>query len=215
VNLLSIIKFTMEKINFKPKNFQKKLTYIKNLNIFLILIILIFSVRESSAQTKNIPFSKQEALDLCSCLRTPVKAPQNREYYDFEWRLMRLAGVKDPLKEDEEIIKNKVSNFVDKYHIELECPYADTVFPKGGFYRQLVTNDIRFGVQMLLEDYNINPNLIDSDGCTVLDYIDMILTRNQGYEDITTEKFRYYKKIFLKHNAKNASDLGGCCGCKD
>lgn len=205
----------MKKINIELKNFQKKLTSIKTMNIVVVLMILIFSVRESFAQAKNIPFSKEEVLELCYCLRNPVKASQNSAYYKFEWILFNLAGINDPENQDENVIKEKISSFVNRYHIELECPDATRLFPKGGFYRQLVANDTRYAVQALLEDYNINPNLIDSDGCTVLDYIDMIIKRNQGYDGVTTKTFKFYKELLIRHNAKNANELGGCCGCND
>jgi|GEM_PF-1098698 len=167
-------------------------------------------MNENSSEKKALPFTKDDVLEICDALRTPREAPQNRDYYDFEWRLLQLAGIKNPEDTDDEIIKEKMSTFINKYHFELECPTATRVYPKGGFYRQLIRNDTRFAVEYLLEDYDVDPNIIDSDGCTVLDYVDMMLNQYGTLKPLA-DQFKSYRELLIKHNAKHANELGGEC----
>jgi len=183
---------------------MKKITY-------LFLLVFLGLIEVNAQEVSEVPFTYKDALLICNSTRTPRDAIVNRNYYDFEYRLLLLAGVEDFENESEELIKEKVSTFFNKYHKYLQCPDSTRIYPMGNYLKQLARNDTERAFMLLLDDYGINPNVIDDDGCTALDYVNKQINSPSFYVDSVIENFKKYKKILEEHGAKYASELGGKC----
>ena len=134
-------------------------------------------------------------------------------FYDFEYKMLRLAGITDMDNASYEEMKTKMS-FLWKLHSnDFQCPLATNIYPNGNFLRQLARADGEDAFELVLDNYGFDPNVIDPDGCAVFDYLDAQITSDHSYAKILIEKFKKYKAILLKYDAKTANEICGCTKC--
>src|SRR5690606_10099026 len=117
------------------------------------------------------PFNDKNMYDICLSPRLLKTSPQDPHFYDFEYRMVALAGINDPDSTSDKERKEKMSALWKKYHQKLECKTETHIYPKGNYLRQLARADGEDAFELVLDNYGFDPNVIDNDGCTALDYI--------------------------------------------
>ncbi|MAZ25869.1 MAG: hypothetical protein CL868_02170 [Cytophagaceae bacterium] len=159
------------------------------------------------------PFNEKTLADLCDAVRYLKTSKDDDNFYDFEYKMLRLAGITDMDNASYEEMKTKMS-FLWKLHSnDFQCPLATNIYPNGNFLRQLARADGEDAFELVLDNYGFDPNVIDPDGCAVFDYLDAQITSDHSYAKILIEKFKKYKAILLKYDAKTANEICGCTKC--
>lgn len=83
------------------------------------------------------PFNDGTMVNLCESVRLLKESEENTNFYEFEYKMFRLAGITDPNNASDEELKNKMSFLWDKHYKDFECKYETRIYPKGNFLRQL------------------------------------------------------------------------------
>jgi len=178
-------------------------------------ILIALPVFAQETQTPNNPFKNERLMaELCNSLRNVKDSLVNPAFYDFEYQMLRLAGYTD---EQIEAVTNSsefrplMQKMWLEHHKELECDSESHIFPMGNYYRQLARINARRPFLLLLRTYKLDPNVIDSDKCTALDYLEVQITRTDFYTENLIQQFKTYRDLMIKAGAKTAKELGGKC----
>lgn len=157
------------------------------------------------------PFNRVHMNRLCDSLRYATPSSINRDYYEYEYHLLKLAKV--DLENDRMSVRRKKMQDLWKEHSkDFECTFGTATFPKGNYFKQLMHSPADGILRSLLTSYRISPNIIDQvDGCTALDYVNKQINDTVRYTPATREVFKKYKDMLLESGAKSANDLGGKC----
>lgn len=155
-------------------------------------------------------FSSKFLADLCDAARYLRPAKEDENYYDFEYRMLKLAGIGDPDNADDEEMKQKMSFLWKTHHKDFQCERGTNIYPLGNYLRQIARADIEDAFELLLDNYGFDPNVIDRDGCTVLDYLNAQISSPESYSYVIIDQFKKYRAILLKYGAKSANDFEGC-----
>lgn len=156
------------------------------------------------------PYNAQFLADLCDGIRDLKTSKEDENYYDFEYKMLMLVGIADPDNASNEEMKRKMS-FLWKIHSkDFQCQLGTNIYPIGNYLRQIIRADGEDALELVLDNYGFDPNVIDRDGCTVLDYVNAQITSDHSYAQVIIEQFKKYREILLKYGSKSANDFAGC-----
>ena len=159
------------------------------------------------------PFGDSEMYDIGLSVRLLNTSNQDPNFYDFEYKMLKLAGIRDPNNSSDAELKEKMSTLWRKFHRELECKTETHIYPKGNYLRQLARADGEDAFELVLDNYGFDPNVIDNDGCTALDYINAQISATNNYAATAIQRLKKYRAILLKYGAKTANEICGCKSC--
>ncbi|SFW52547.1 hypothetical protein SAMN02927921_02137 [Sinomicrobium oceani] len=159
------------------------------------------------------PFGDNEMYDIGLSVRLLNTSNQDPNFYDFEYKMLKLAGIRDPNNSSDAELKEKMSTLWRKFHQELECKTETHIYPKGNYLRQLARADGEDAFELVLDNYGFDPNVIDNDGCTALDYINAQISATNNYAATAIQRFKKYRALLLKYGAKTANEICGCTSC--
>lgn len=178
-------------------------------------ISLNSSVNDVIAVAGKVDPFKDERLmaKLCQSLRNVKDSLVNPAFYDFEYQMLRLSGVSDEQLStaSNEELSAAVGQMWKQHHKELECKSESHIYPMGNYFRQLAAINAKRPFLLLLRTYKLDPNVIDADGCTALDYLEVQISRTSDFTEAVIQKFIVYRDLMLKAGAKTAKQLGGKC----
>lgn len=94
----------------------------------------------------------------------------------------------------------------------MECRSIVPPFPEGNYLKQLASGNYLRQFQTFLRGYRFPVNIIDeTDGCTVLDYVDMKISTTHPSSTTIHEYLQKVRALLIREGAKHANDLGGRC----
>lgn len=111
------------------------------------------------------PFGEELSAELCDSARYLKTSTDDDNFYDFEYKMLRLAGITDIDNANDVEIKRNMSKLWKKH--DFECLSSTHIYPKGNFFRQLARIDGEDAFELLLDNYGFDPNMIDRDGCSL------------------------------------------------
>lgn len=149
--------------------------------------------------------------ELCRTMRTQQDSIKRPRFGYAENNLLELAGI-DPDNTTSTEIRQKMEEFFKANYKKLECTDVVSPFPKGNYLKQLASGNYLRQFQTFLRAYKFPTNIIDeSDGCTVLDYVDTQIRITPAGSSHTHEYLQNVRKLLIREGAKHANDLGGKC----
>jgi len=148
---------------------------------------------------------------LCRTMRTQQKSIKRPRFSYAENTLMELAGV-DPDNSTSAEMRQKMEAFFKANYKCLECRSIVPPFPEGNYLKQLASGNYLRQFQTFLRGYRFPVNIIDeSDGCTVLDYVDAKIRTTPPNAPNILEYLQKVRALLIREGAKHANDLGGRC----
>lgn len=159
------------------------------------------------------PFDEDLSAELCHSVRYLKTSTDDDNFYDFEYKMLRLAGITDIHNADDLELKLKMSELWNKHYKDFECMSATNIYPIGNYLRQLARADGEDAFELVLDNYGFDPNIIDRDGCSALNYLVAQISSPESYAIPAIERFKKYHKILLEYGAKTANELCGCEKC--
>ena len=149
--------------------------------------------------------------ELCGNIRTQQDSIRRPTLGYAEHKLLELAGV-DIDNDDPDLTEEKMAIFWKKNYKCLECRDVVPPFPRGNYLKQLASESFLRSFRTFLRAYRFPPNIIDeTDGCTVLDYVDAQIRRTPASSTLTHKYLQDVRKLLIREGAKHANDLGGKC----
>jgi len=180
------------------------------LKIAAAILIALPVFAQTNAATGYDPFKDGAVMaKLCDDLRHTKPSLADSNYYEFEYKMLVWAKV-DLENDSAAEIRKKMNDLWIEHAHDLECKYTTNIYPKGNYYRQLPHTGAKSVFLMLLKTYKLDPNIIDLDGCTALDYLNKTI-KEFGYTIESREKFKEYRQLLIENGAKTANELGGKC----
>ena len=150
-------------------------------------------------------------VDLCGRMRSQQNSIKRPRFGYAENNLLELAGI-DPDNTTSAEIRQKMEAFFRANYKCLECRDVSPPFPSGNYLKQLATGNYLRQFQTFLRAYKFPVNIIDeSDGCTVLDYVDFQIMITPKTSTHTHEYLQKVRALLIREGAKHANDLGGEC----
>ena len=154
---------------------------------------------------------KELRAELCTTMRTQQNSLRRPRFGYAENTLMELAGV-DPDNSTSAEMRQKMEAFFKANYKCLECLDVAPPFPRGNYLKQLASGNYLRQFQTFLRGYRFPVNIIDeTDGCTVLDYVDAKISDTPTSSTNTHEYLQKVRALLIREGAKHANDLGGRC----
>lgn len=151
------------------------------------------------------------AAELCRAMRSQQDSLRRPRFGFAENILMELAGV-DPDNSSSAEMRQKMEEFLKANYKKLECRSIVPPFPEGNYLKQLASGNYLRQFQTFLRGYRFPVNIIDeTDGCTVLDYVDAQIRRTPASSTNIHEYLQNVRKLLIREGAKHANDIGGKC----
>ena len=150
-------------------------------------------------------------IELCATMRTQQDSIKRPRFGYAENTLMELAGV-DPDNSTSAEMRQKMEAFFKANYKCLECTDVVSPFPRGNYLKQLASGNYLQQFQRFVRRYKFPVNIIDeTDGCTVLDYVDAQIRRTHESSTTIHEYLQKVRALLIREGAKHANDLGGSC----
>ena len=149
--------------------------------------------------------------ELCRNIRTQQDSISRPTLGYAEKLLLELAGV-DIDNDDPDLVEEKMAIFWKKNYKCLECLDVVPPYPRGNYLKQLASESFLRAFRTFLRAYRFPVNIIDeTDGCTVLDYVDAQISDTPESSTLTHEYLQKVRALLIREGAKHANDLGGEC----
>jgi len=154
---------------------------------------------------------KELRAELCTTMRTQQNSLRRPRFGYAENTLMELAGV-DPDNSTSAEMRQKMEAFFKTNYKCPECLDVAPPFPRGNYLKQLASGNYLRQFQTFLRGYRFPVNIIDeTDGCTVLDYVDAQISDTPESSTNIHEYLQKVRALLIREGAKHANDLGGKC----
>ncbi len=181
-------------------------------------IEVLEEVEHLSTETTKTAFTEchedlteEMVAELCATIRSQQDSIRRPILRYAELILLELAGV-DIDNDHPDLVEEKMTIFWKKNYKCLECHSVAPPFPTGNYLKQLASGNYLAQFRDFLRSYKFPVNIIDeSDGCTVLDYVDAQIRRTHESATSIHEYLQKVRALLIREGAKHANDLGGKC----
>ncbi|MBF6610491.1 MAG: hypothetical protein ITF99_05010 [Chryseobacterium sp.] len=178
----------------------------KHFLYFLFLFSTSFAFAQT-AEPETSPCPNPKKLrGLCGFVgdRTPDDDSQGNFKYIYQRKIYEAACV-DPTKDSEEEIRSKIANVWNANEATLICSNTQFDTTKGSLIKYAISMQFDMFIYDVV-DWKVNFNKIDeTDGKTVLDYLDDKIKQNKG--NAVEKGLREYYLLLKKAGAKHKSEL--------
>lgn len=148
--------------------------------------------------------NKAKLKNICMNIGLRTKSKITSIKYEYQRKFLEAACV-DTGKDSPEVIQNKIKVAWSKFETELKCSSVSFDVTDGNIIKYAVTTEFEEFVDDAIK-WKVNLNKIDdSDGRTVLDYVQYHIQKNKGNE--LQERFQYYYLKLKQAGAKHKTEL--------
>lgn len=161
----------------------------------------------ASARASNPPGLDMETL--CRFMAENIKvtgSDSEAALYEYVYRrdLFRAAGV-DPRQDDKARTRLKMQAYWNRHRQAMTCNIPHSFVRDGNILKLAVDRSNTNFLQDAIYRWELDLNLVDRDGTTLLDFLDSELARDKGTPRADT--LNRYRTMVLAHGGKRAREL--------